>query len=113
MLVLLSANSLGVYSKQANVAEPVKVFSVSEKKASSEESKSISSINEFDGIIVKGNENTFSGFQNFQQTKKHLTTNLALRTTNFLSAFYSTYCHKRINSVHQNPFYISYHRLTI
>ena len=112
-MVLLSANSLSVYSKQTTIVELVKVFSVSEKKASSEERESISSISEFGGFIVKGNENTFSGFQNLQQSKKHLATNLALKSTNFLSAFYSTYCHDRINGIHQNPFYISYHRLTI
>ena len=113
MLVFVTANSSLQLSKQTNPLSDIKVFTVSENELDVEKDHSIASIKEYGGFVVKGNENTFSGFQNLQNSKKHLSTNLALTSTNFLSAFYSSYSHKRINSIQHNPFYISYHRLTI
>ena len=113
LLVFLTANSSGILSKHISSPEPVKIFCVSEKNAASGDNETISSINELSGFLVKGNEGSYSGFQNLQNSKKYLATNLALRTTNSFIAFYSSYCHKRTNSVHHTPFYISYHRLTI
>lgn len=113
LFVFYTTSSSLQLSKKTNTSVALKVFTVSENDSDSEKDHSIASIKEYGGFVVKGNENTFSGFQILQNSKKHLSTNLALESTNFLCAFYSSYCHKRINSIHQNPFYISYHRLTI
>jgi hypothetical protein len=113
LLVFSATSGFARLSNQLSSTETSKVFVVAEKDANADQNESITSIREFTGFIVKGNENASSGFQNLQNEKKHLTTNLALISTKTFVAFYSTYCQYRINSMNDSPFYIAYHRLTI
>lgn len=113
LLVFSVTSSFAMLSEQLSSSQTSKVFVVAEKDVNTDQNQSVTSIREFTGFIVKGNENSSSGFQNLQNEKKYLTTNLALISTKTFVAFYSKYCQYRINSMNDSPFYIVYHRLTI
>lgn len=113
LLVFSTTSSAKMLSKQASFSETSKVFTISHKDGDFDENKSITSINDFAGYVVKGNESNSSAFQNLPNEKKHLVINLALLSTRTFTAFYTTYCQCRINSIQDSPFYIAYHRLTI
>jgi hypothetical protein len=113
LLVFSSPINAGILSNQARLLETSKVFTVSEMDTDSEEEQSITSIREFDGFVLKGNESNSSSFQSLQNQKKHLVINLAVLSTRTFTAYYSTYCQCRINSIQDSPYYIAYHRLII
>ena len=113
LFVFFTANSSFALANSVPTTEKNSIITVSEKEVDVEKNYAITSIKELGGFIVKGNENVYSGFQHFQNTKKHLITNLATLSTRTFTAYYTTYCQYRENSINAAPFYIAYHRLTI